>query len=373
MMVRDLSRIVTLRACPEPTSEGKRQRPRGPKQRFGSFASLRTTIGILSFLSVTGCGSSAKPARVILPQGASFSAVTDSLKAHEVITDSRSFKLLARVRGVDRSVHAGVYEFPAGATPWKVLTMLANGQKAALRFTVPEGLAIPEVASLAAEKLGIRADSFVAAARDSVAAAGLLGIRVPSFEGFLRPETYLVPADLNARELVRIMAEASNAEWQPGWKARLDSLKMSRLELVTLASIVEGEARVDEERETIAGVYHNRLRIGMALQADPTVQYAISLKRGRRKTRLFIRDYAFESPYNTYLHRGLPPGPVNSPSRRSIEAALYPANVHYLYFVADSNGRHVFSRSYNEHLRAIRKIRRASGTAGQRDSGAARP
>jgi UPF0755 protein len=319
-------------------------------------ASIVTVLAIL-----TACRASETPARVVLPQGASFSAVTESLAVHGVISSPRSFKLLARVRGVDRSVHAGVYEFPAGTTPWKVLSMLANGQKAALRFTVPEGLTIPEVASLASEKLGLQADSFIAAARDSVAAAKLLGMSVSSFEGFLRPETYLLPADVNPRELVRIMAEGANAEWQPAWNARLDSMKLDRLELVTLASIVEGEARVDEERETIAGVYHNRLRIGMALQADPTVQYAIMLKRGKRKPRLFIRDYAFPSPYNTYLHPGLPPGPVNSPSRRSIEAALYPAPVRYLYFVAGPDGRHVFSRTYGEHLRAIRKIRQRVG------------
>ena len=326
---------------------------------------VRKLLPVLSFLALISCGASQKPARVILPAGASFSAVTDSLKARGVISDSRTFKLLARVRGIDRSVHAGVYEFPAGTSPWKALTMLATGKKAALRFTVPEGLTIPEVSTLAAEKLGVRADSFTAAARDSVTASAVLGLRVPSFEGFLRPETYLVPADINARELVRVMAEGFKSEWKPAWNARLDSLKMTRLQLVTLASIVEGEARADEERETIAGVYHNRLRMGMALQADPTVQYAIMLKRGRKKSRLFIKDYAFPSPYNTYLHPGLPPGPVNSPSRRSIEAALYPAAVKYLYFVAGPDGRHVFSRTYNEHLRAIRKIRQGSGAAGQ--------
>jgi UPF0755 protein len=235
--------------------------------------------------------------------------------------------------------------------------MLARGKKAALRFTVPEGRTIRDVAALAAERLGIPEDSLVAAAQDAKAASSLLGIQVPSFEGFLRPETYVLPADINARELVRIMAEGFKAEWRPEWDARLDTLRMSRLELVTLASIVEGEARADEERETIAGVYHNRLRIGMALQADPTVQYAIALKRGRRKTRLFEKDYQFKSPYNTYLNPGLPPGPVNSPSRRSLEASLYPANVRYLYFVARPDGRHVFSRTYGEHLRAIRQIR----------------
>jgi UPF0755 protein len=154
------------------------------------------------------------------------------------------------------------------------------------------------------------------------------------------------------------MADGFNASWKPEWNARLEALGWTRLEAVTFASIVEGEARADDERETIAGVYHNRLRIGMALQADPTVQYAIFLATGRRRPRLFTRDYQFRSPYNTYLHPGLPPGPVNSPSRRSIEASLYPAQVQYLYFVAGPDGRHVFSRTYNEHLRAIAKVRR---------------
>jgi UPF0755 protein len=294
--------------------------------------------------------------------------VTDSLKAHGVISSPAWFKLLAKVRRVERSVHAGVYEFPAGTTPWTALSMLAHGKKAALRFTVPEGLTIQDVAGLAAERLGIPADSFVAAARDSGAASTLLGLRVPSFEGFLRPETYLLPADVTARQLVRIMAEGFKAEWKPAWNARLDTLKMNQLELVTFASIVEGEARADEERETIAGVYRNRLRIGMALQADPTVQYAIALKRGKRKTRLFEKDYQIDSPYNTYLNPGLPPGPVNSPSRRSLQASLYPADVRYLYFVAGPDGRHVFSRTYSEHLRAIRRVRQGTTRAGDQAS-----
>ena len=319
---------------------------------------LLSVLSAFSVLSATACGSSAQTARVILPPGATFGAVTDSLAAHGVITSRGRFKLLARLRGVDRSVHAGVYEFPAGTSEWRVLSMLARGKKAALRFTVPEGLTIQEVAALAADRLAIPEDSFVAAANNRKAATAQLGIPVTSFEGFLRPETYILPADINADELVRIMAEGFKAEWDPAWDARLDTLKMDRLQLVTLASIVEGEARADDERETISGVYHNRLRIGMALQADPTVQYAISLKRGKRKTRLFEKDYQFKSPYNTYLSPGLPPGPVNSPSRRSLEAALYPADVRYLYFVAGRDGRHVFSRTYAEHLRAVRKVRR---------------
>ncbi|HKG32147.1 MAG TPA: endolytic transglycosylase MltG, partial [Gemmatimonadales bacterium] len=160
---------------------------------------------VLSLLSALSCASSAKPARVILPPGASFGAVTDSLAAHGVISRPAWFKLMAKIRRVERSVHAGVYEFPAGTSPWTVLSMLAHGKKAALRFTVPEGLTIQDVAALAAERLGLRADSFVVAARDSETASELLGMRVPSFEGFLRPETYVLPADVTARQLVRIM------------------------------------------------------------------------------------------------------------------------------------------------------------------------
>ncbi|MGH7656780.1 MAG: endolytic transglycosylase MltG, partial [Gemmatimonadales bacterium] len=152
------------------------------------------------------------------------------------------------------------------------------------------------------------------------------------------------------------MVRAFNRAWKPEWTAQLDSLGMNRLEVVTLASIVEGEAILDSERPIIAGVYHNRLRIGMALQADPTVQYALQLQ-GERKQRLYIRDYRTPSPYNTYLHPGLPPGPISSPGVASIEATLHPASVPYLYFVAMLGGRHAFSRTYQEHLIAISRAR----------------
>ena len=318
----------------------------------------RPSRGLAIVVLLAGCGGgNTDTERVTLPPGTSFSALTDSLAAHGVIGDRRWFKLLARVRGVDRSVQAGVYEFAPGRSANEVLDILAKGKAAAQRFTVPEGLTLDEVAVLAQERLGIPADSVVAAARDSAAAHQILGFPARSLEGFLRPETYTLPVGIDARELVRVMAAGFEKEWKPEWNTRLDSLRMSRLQLVTFASIVEGEARVDEERETIAGVYHNRLRIGMALQADPTVQYAIALKTGKRKPRLYERDYQFPSPYNTYLHPGLPPGPVNSPSRRSLEASLYPAKVPYLYFVAGAEGRHVFSRTYGEHLRAIAKVR----------------
>jgi UPF0755 protein len=312
----------------------------------------------LLLLLAIACGSNSSAERVTVPAGTSFAAVTDSLVAHGVVSNRLCFKLLARVRRADRSVRAGVYEFAPGLSAWKVLDILASGSEVAAKFTVPEGLTIPEVAALAQEKLGIPADSVLAAAQDSAAASALLGFPARSLEGFLRPETYSLRYGITASELMRVMSQGFLSAWKPEWDARLEALGWTRSQAVTFASIVEGEARADEERETIAGVYHNRLRIGMALQADPTVQYAIFLATGKRKPRLFTRDYQFPSRYNTYLHPGLPPGPVNSPSSRSIEASLYPAKVPYLYFVAGPDGRHVFSRTYAEHLRAIARVRR---------------
>jgi peptidoglycan lytic transglycosylase G len=317
-----------------------------------------SALSLLLALFIVACGSNPSAERVTLPPGASFSAVTDTLAAHGVIGSRFWFKLLARVRGADRSARAGVYEFAPRLSPWKVLNILEAGEEVASRFTVPEGLTITEVSALAQQKLGIPADSVMAAARDSAAATAILGFPVRSFEGFLRPETYSLRLGTTAPELVRVMAEGFNSAWRPEWDRRLESLGWTKAQLVTFASIVEGEARADDERETIAGVYHNRLRIGMALQADPTVQYAIFLATGKRKPRLFTKDYQFRSPYNTYLNRGLPPGPVNSPSRRSLEASLHPAKVPYLYFVAGPDGRHLFSKTYDEHLRAIARVRR---------------
>jgi UPF0755 protein len=320
----------------------------------------RFRMGGMLLLMLAACGAPAGPGtseRVVVPPGASFNQVTDSLAAHRIIRSRLWFKLVARVKGVDRAVRAGAYEFPRDASASAVLATLAAGRTAAERLTIPEGLTVSQIGALAGQKLGLSPDSIVAAARDTTLIDSL-GFASPSLEGFLRPETYLVPSDISARELVGLMARGFAESWKPAWNARLDTLGLTRLQLVPLASIVEGEARVDSERETIAGVYHNRLRIRMPLQADPTVQYAIELETGRRKPRLFEKDYQTKSPYNTYLYPGLPPGPVNSPSRRSIEASLYPASVPFLYFVARPDGHHVFSRTYDEHLRNVAQTRR---------------
>jgi UPF0755 protein len=301
-------------------------------------------------------GPAGEPVRITIPAGATFRQVTDTLVARGLVGSRFWFTALARLRRSDRAAKAGVYDLPRGATAWNLLTALERGRVAMVRFTAPEGLTLVDLAELAETRLGIPRDSVLAAARDR-ARVNLLAPDAPSLEGYLLPETYQLPVPVTAASLVQAMVEEFQRRWDPAWDRRLDSLKLTRTQLLALASIVEGEARHDDERGTIAAVYRNRLRLGMALQADPTVQYAIELATGERKPRLYFKDYDFSSPYNTYLNPGLPPGPVNSPGLKSIEAALYPADVPWLYFVAGPDGHHVFSRTLVEHNRAIGEVR----------------
>lgn len=294
--------------------------------------------------------------RVTIPPGASLSRVADSLSAHQVIACRFCFKALARIRRVERSVQAGVYELPRHAGSWRALTALEQGDVLVIHFTVPEGITIWDLADLAQQQLGIPSDSVLIAATDTPAAEAQL--HEENFEGFLLPETYDIPPGTRAPGLVRLMAEEFQRRWEPAWNGRLDTLHLSRREVMALAAIVEGEARHDDERPVIAGVYWNRLRAGIALQADPTVQYAIESKTGERKPRLYYKDLDIPSPYNTYLHPGLPPGPINSPGLASIRAALYPASVPYLYFVATPDGHHLFTSSLEEHDKAVATARR---------------
>jgi UPF0755 protein len=310
-------------------------------------------------LGVTACGGPAPDApleQVTIPPGATLRAISESLAVHQILEHPRWFRFVARVRRSDRSAQAGIYELRHGERATTLLRILTEGRGKLVRFTVPEGQGLRAVAALAEEQLGIPADSFLAVTRDTarLRAAGAEGA---TYEGWLHPETYLVPLTVVPEDLADLMVRQTVALWTPEREVRRDSMQFTRLQVLTLASIVEGEALVDDERAVIAGVYLNRLRLRMALQADPTVQYAIELATGERKPRLYTKDYKFRSPYNTYLSPGLPPGPINSPGTASIDAVLNPASVPYLFFVAGPDRRHVFSRTYREHLIAIRQVR----------------
>ena len=289
-----------------------------------------------------------------IPRGATLGAAIDSLSAHDLIGRQFLFSIYARVRGLGRDLKSGTYAFHRGARWSDIIDALKLGRGALVRFTVREGLRVVEIADQASQELGVPRDSFLAAVRDT-AILEKLGAppETETVEGYLYPTTYTIQPHPTARQLVQFMTDEFRSHWPAAWDARLDSLHFSRHQLVTLASIIESEVRYAPDRTYVSAVYHNRLDRGMMLQADPTVIYAM----GARPRRVYEKNLLIRSPYNTYLHPGLPPGPISQPDSASLEAALYPAPSPYLYFVAQPDGKHIFSASYAEHLAAIREVK----------------
>jgi len=306
---------------------------------------------------VAACGGEphGAPARVIIPRGASFAQATDSLAKAKLVGWPKVFRLYGRLTGGDRNIKPGTYLLKQG-TPWSDIVGALNGGHGLVNtITIPEGYTLLQITPLLARTLKVPADSVKAAMRDTALLARL-DIPNPTLEGYVFPDTYAFPLGTTARQAVREMVYAFERRWNPEWDASLTELKINRNDLVTMASIVEKEARVPEERPVIAAVYYNRLRKGMLLQADPTIQFAL----GRHVGRVFYKDLAIKSPYNTYTHKGLPPGPIASPGVASLAAAAHPASVPYLYFVASRDGHHEFRMTLNEHVNAIRQVRRTA-------------
>jgi UPF0755 protein len=307
---------------------------------------------------IAGCsGSNTEAERVIIPRGASLRAAAESLAAHGVISNQAWFRLRARFARLDRMLKPGLYEFPPQSGTADVLRRLVAGDALHVRLTLPEGSTLFDLAATVERRVGIPQSEFLRVTRDS-ALRTQFDVVGESVEGWLLPETFDFPALVDSREILERFLTARRGGWDATWDARAKEAKLDRHALLTLASIVEAEAKLPADRPLIAAVYRNRLRIGMPLQADPTIQYGYLIQSGSRKPRLFNTDYAFPSPWNSYLYPGLPPGPIGNPSRAAIEAVLSPAPVPYLYFVAGADGAHRFSRSYAEHLQAIRKVRR---------------
>lgn len=303
-----------------------------------------------------GCGTAEKDSvAVTIPIGVSFREAADSLHAYGVVSVPRLFGKYAALMKRDRTIRYGRYIIERGASWNEILTALEKGEGIVKRVVVPEGWAVWDIVPTVAESLAVPVDSVEVAVRDT---ALLRRVAAPAgtrtLEGYLFPDTYDFPEGATARQAIEIMVQRFERVWKPEWSDRAIELKMTRHQVVTLASIVEKEVRKGEERPTVAAVYHNRLRRGQALQADPTVQYALGR---RRPGRVLYRDLRVESPYNTYRRVGLPPGPIASPGAASLEATLYPANVSFMYFVAHPDGHHEFRNTYAEHLKAIEYVR----------------
>lgn len=318
-----------------------------------------------------------------IPPGMTLSAAADSLSARGLLKHPRIFLAGARLTGKGRALRAGLYELPVGGSPQDLLLALTTGSSVQVKVTIPEGLDAEEIAAIVSRKLGFSPDDFLAAADSLVMTAAYRGrllkggetaaedydllldnetARHPRqfrwCEGHLAPDTFHFTEGTNAAKAAHFLV---STQW-----ARLDSvmagsesakaLDFSRQELLTLASIVEAEARRDDERVLIAAVYVNRLRQGRRLEADPTVAF-ILLKKGKR---LFYRDLEVSSPFNTYRNKGLPPGPIGSPGFAALEAAAHPdSSCQAMFFVSDGQDGHVFSRTASEHEAAVQEFRRA--------------
>ncbi|MFQ5606931.1 MAG: endolytic transglycosylase MltG [Candidatus Zixiibacteriota bacterium] len=280
-----------------------------------------------------------------------FGEMTRILDNEKALSYPTLFRLSARIQGIDRRLWIGRYDFTGAVSPRSIIAELRAGNVATFQVTIPEGLRVTQTAGILATAL--KEDSALIARRcyDTLFCRDRFGL--PNLEGFLYPETYKFPlgADIDAA-LERMVNSSRDAITRERGRAAIDSDSLVRrltdVEIMTLASIIEAEATEGTERRTISSVYHNRLRRSIALQADPTVRFALNLYHRR----LFYKDLDKDHPYNTYRRRGLPPGPINSPGEASIAAALNPETTDYLYFVADGNGKHVFSRTVREHNRA---------------------
>jgi len=295
----------------------------------------------------------AEEVTVRIPSGSSLQAITDSLYKYQVIQDKDFFQFLVRLQGLETSLQAGIFEIPEHASHRRVLYVLTHSRPRIIDVTVIEGLTSRQIASLMEEKFRFDSSQFRTLVNDS-AFVSELGVSGPSLEGFLFPDTYKFFENESAESVIRKMVEHFFAVVPDSFYTRAKELGWSVWEAVTLASIIEGEAIYDDERAMVSSVYHNRLDRGMRLQADPTIQYIIE----GEPRRLLNRDLEIDSPYNTYLHAGLPPGPINNPGFQSIHAALYPEETEYLYFVARGDGYHTFSLTNSEHILAKQHLQR---------------
>jgi len=290
---------------------------------------------------------------VQIPKGSSVSDVGRILKEKQIISNERVFRIAVWTLGYEKRLPAGSYSLNGAQSNYQIIYQLVHGPPNLKRLTVLEGWRINTVADEVEKVLGADAEEFLALCNNK----RLLkkwNIAHDSFEGFLFPDTYYFLENEEPKKILETMVQEYQDFMSDSLRIRARELGLKEIEVIALASIIEGEAIYNEERAIISGVYHNRLKKRMRLQADPTIQYIID--DGPR--RLLNKDLKIKSPYNTYMNKGLPPGPINNPGKESIIAALFPNANEFLYFVARGDGFHQFSKTEKEHSNAKKKFQK---------------
>ena len=287
--------------------------------------------------------------------GMTASDIGTLLQQHGVVSSKYKFWFIARINGAESKFKTGSYALHRDMEARDVLRMLVDGDTSTLRFTIPEGYSVKDIAKRLGDEGLADPEEFLQAAQSFAPYSYMKRNSRADYaaEGFLFPDTYEITSDASAKDILKMMAKDFDDKLTPELRERAQQRDLSIYELITLASLVEKEARFDEDRPKIAQVFLQRLRIGMPLQSDTTLQY---LMKGPKED-VSIEDTRMNSPYNTYQHQGLPPGPIANPGIAAIWAVLYPADTDYLYFVADRQGHNHYSRSYEEHLAEVERVR----------------
>jgi UPF0755 protein len=293
-----------------------------------------------------------KNVEVEIPKGTTFRQVAEIFSHEHIIRDKNLFLVIGRLSHIDRKIRAGFYSVYGSMNLLDLLRALRKGQIIEYEVTVIEGDSLREVATKLLDKGILQEEYFWKIVTDKNFMASYM-INAPSLEGYLYPDTYKIPKGMDAREALGMMINKLREQYSEQLRTRAQEIGMSERDVLTLASIIEKEAATDEERPLISAVYHNRLRKKIPLQADPTAIYGVKSS----KEKINSEDLKRKTAYNTYVIRGLPPGPISSASIKSIMAALYPADVQYLYFVSNNDGTHRFSVTASEHAAAVRAYR----------------
>jgi UPF0755 protein len=291
-----------------------------------------------------------------IEKGQTAKEIAINLKKNGII--NKTWPLLAgyRIFFYGQSLKAGEYAITIPDSPKNILNVLSEGNVYLHSITIPEGLIIREMADLMESEGFAAKEDFLKYADEPILISSL-DKEARNLEGYLFPETYRFAKGTSAKEILAAMVYQFRNVFTQEWVERAEELGMSVKDIVTLASLIEKETSLRKEKKIISAVFHNRLRIGMKLDCDPTIIYVLKLE-GKFKDRLRTKDLKYDSPFNTYLYSGLPPGPIANPGKDSLEAALYPADEKYLYFVSKNDGSHHFSKTFREHQNAVNKYQR---------------
>lgn len=291
---------------------------------------------------------------IVIKTGMNTNEIGELLYNSGLIKSKAAFKIVARFEGLQNSLQAGDYVLKKNMDIKEIVQILSQGQTTYMEFTIPEGYTVDQIAKHLEEINLASSSKFKSLAQNSMPYGyndTQNNVKYKA-EGFLFPDTYKVPKSMNEEALLQMMMSQFNNKFTPDMRERAKTMNLSIREVTILASLVEKEAKMENERAVIAAVFLNRLRRNMPLQSCATIQYIL----GYPKAELTIQDTEIPSPYNTYQNKGLPPGPIANPGLASIKAVLYPADTDYLFFVADKEGVHHFSKTYEEHLAEIEKV-----------------